>query len=188
MRLKLTTPFPPAGRRAGCLPVLDARSCALEYRRPHTFRTPLPAGHSTRGQVSQPCSLDALGLSGSAVPALTHLPAPDGSGGAGRCPPHRTADAWGRLSLRRRSSSCRRFLCGSPRQRRDLVGQVRSAGLRLDAWPHCAASLPSGPRLRHLDCAKWLRTFGLPEQPPLADSLRQTARGKVATCVLVAKP
>lgn len=42
------------------------------------------------------------------------------------------------------------------------------------------APLPSGPQLRHLDCAKWLRAFGLPEQPPLADSLRQTARGKVA--------
>ena len=71
-----------------------------------------------------------------------------------------------------------------PRQCADPVGRVRLTGLRLDAWPRCATalrSLPSGPRLRHLDCAKWLRACGLPEQPPRADSLRQTARGKVAT-------
>lgn len=188
MRLKLTTPFSPPGRRFGCLPVLDARSCALEYRRPHAFRAPL-AGHSRRGQVSQPCSLDALGLSGSAVPALTHLPAPDGSGGAGRCPPHRTADAWGRLSLRRRSSSCRRFLCGSPRQRRDLVGQVRSAGLRLDAWPHCAASLPSGPQLRHIACNVAARLRLANSRPTLTACSRQRrARWLTATCGVAATP
>lgn len=34
----------------------------FEYRRPHTFRVPPPAGHSTRGKPAQSHMLDACGL------------------------------------------------------------------------------------------------------------------------------
>lgn len=66
-----------------------------------------------RGKVAQPGPLDAVGLSVSAAPDLTHFPAPS-AWGAGPRPPtvHRRPGA--RLSLRRRSTSCLRFHRGSP--------------------------------------------------------------------------
>jgi hypothetical protein len=52
---------------------------------------------------------------------------------------------------------------------------VRVAGLRLDAWPRCNALLSAAP-LRHHVSTSWLRAYGLHQQPPRTDSLRQTAR------------
>lgn len=76
-----------------------------------------------------------------------------------------------------------------PRQRRDLVGQVRSAGLRLYAWPHCAASLPSGPRLRHIACNVAARLRLANCRPTLTACSRQRrVRWLTATCGVAATP
>lgn len=137
---ELTTRFPPAGRRSACLPGLDARSCALKYRRPHTFRAPL-AGHSTRGQVGQPCPLDAVGLPVSATPDLTHLPAPAawGRGLRPHLEPPRLGATTATATVYDLPAVSRRL----PRQCADPVGRVRLTGLRLDAWPRCATALRS---------------------------------------------
>lgn len=83
------------------------------------------------------------------------------------------------------------FEAAPPAVRRP-VGRVRLTGLRLDARPavplrfaRCQWPSTPPPGLR-----QGLRACGLPEQPPRADSLRQTAwaRWPLATSGLVAKP
>ncbi len=153
----LTTPFTPAGRRFVCLAGLDARPCALQYRRPGSFRPRLQRGTTRAGKWLNL----AAGRYQAAVSAaldLTHLPAPP-AWGAGYAP---TSDrrAWARLPRRRRAAPCLRFPRRLPLRRTDPVGRVQLAGRRLDALPHLPlrfSTLPSGPRLRprasHRSCA-----------------------------------
>lgn len=85
----------------------------FERRRPHTFRVPLSAGHSRRGQ------------------APTH-----------------NRRLWRRLSLRRRSASCLRFLRGSPCVVLTVWAPCSSTGY---SWTLCPTALLRNPAAP--DCA-----------------------------------
>ena len=86
-------PLLPAWTPGGGLSGLDARPCAHKYRRPHAFRAPLSAVHSTRGQVSPPCSLDALGLR--SARCQTRPTCPRLRRGARACAPTSQPPRWG---------------------------------------------------------------------------------------------
>lgn len=135
-RLKLTTPFPPAGRRAGCLSGLDARPCALKCRRPrppdHAFSVALNARAT--------CSTTAAGRVWASVRAaldLSRLPAPSAYGGAGFAPTSNLR-AWARLPRRRRAAPCLRFRGGSPGVTSTVWGRCGVTGC---GWMPCPAML-----------------------------------------------
>jgi hypothetical protein len=95
--------LPPAVRRAGCLPGLDARSCALEMQ----AHPPLtcPASGALHGQET--CSTAAAGrgrASVCALPDLTRFPARAGRV-RGVSPPELNRHAGARLPRRRRANA-----------------------------------------------------------------------------------
>ncbi len=174
MRLKLTTPFPPAGRRAGCLPVLDARSCALEYRRPHAFRAPSGALHARESVSTAPAGRGRASVCAS--PDLTHFPAPAAWGRGLR--PHLEPPRLGATTATATVYDLPAISRRLPRQCADPVGRVRLTGLRLDAWPRCATALRSAaerpptppPGLRQVAARLRLARTAAPCRQPAADS------------------
>lgn len=113
----------------------------FERQAPLTFRTPLSAGHSTRGQVPHPCPLDAIGLPVNAPLDVTHLPAPT-AWAPGRCPPAslpvrgRTSGGWGRQRLP-----------VPPASHRPCWGTVRHEGQRAAVpLPHTMPAAGCGTR------------------------------------------
>lgn len=91
------------------------------------------AHRSTRGKPAQPSSLDAprapAGPTVVALHDLTRFPAP-AAWGAGATPPTASPPALGPAATRRRSATCRRLTCGSPRLPAVRLGRTHLQGLR----------------------------------------------------------
>ena len=131
---------------------------ALERRRPHTFRTPLSAGYSRRGQVAHPARWTRL-----------CDPLARASGlGRGQAPTHNRRP-WRRLSLRQRSASCLRFLRGSPCVVLTVWAPCSSTGY---SWTLCPAALLRNPAAP--DCAT--RPCRMAARLRLAGTARRTGR------------
>lgn len=106
----------------------------FERRRPHTFRIPLSAGYSRRGQVAHPARWTRL-----------CDPLARASGlGRGPCPhaqPPSSETAIAAATLCELPAISARL----PQRRANGVGTVQLDGLQLDALPRRVASQPGGP-------------------------------------------
>ena len=106
----------------------------FERRRPHTFRVPLSAGHSRRGQVAHPARWTRL---------CDPLARASGLGRGLR--PHEqppsSETAIAAATLRELPAISSRL----PLRRANGVGTVQLDGLQLDALPRRVASQPGGP-------------------------------------------
>lgn len=97
------------------------------------------AHRSTRGKPAQPAPLDAAPAPAApsvvAMHDLTRFPAP-AAWGAGATPPTASPPALGPAATRRRSATCRRLPCGSPRLPAVRLGRTHLQGLRAAVpWP-----------------------------------------------------
>ena len=126
-------PFPWLDARPGAWPA-GCRPCALKGGAPHTFRTPLSAGYSRRGQVAHPARWTRL-----------CDPLARASGlGRGRCPhaqPPSSETAIAAATLCELPAISARL----PLRRANGVGTVQLDGPQLDALPRRVASQPGGP-------------------------------------------
>ncbi len=163
----------PSGRRVGDLPGLDARACPCEYRRP-TPSVIRCAHHSTRGKPGSPAPLDATPAVGLCFARRNPVSRACRLGARGK-PPTATPTVLGRSMPRRRFANLPGMVLRLPPTFTCLVGQACVQGLRLNALPRCAATLPSGPSLPPCFTA-WRRACGLRSQSG-ADSLAADRAG-----------
>ena len=142
------------------------------------------AHRSTRGKPAQPSSLDAprapAGPPVVALHDLTRFPAP-AAWGAGATPPTASPPAWGPAATRRRSATCRRLPCGSPRLPAARLGRTHLQWLRAAVpWPHAMSFGPVVAPLCLSAVAQRLRAYGLPQPWPGLLPDRARCRGLAA--------